>query len=298
MKVTPNIHGYKTDCENVPIFYLPEYQPQQPGLEYLMKQRPVSEDPSSQGCGKLSGKVAVITGGDSGIGRAVAYAFAKEGADIVVVYYNEHVDAEETKARIEQLGKRCLTIAGDIGNEEFSCHIVEQVVRAFGRIDILVNNAAVQFYQTSIEEISRTQLELTFRTNLFSMFYLTKAALPYMKNGSSIINTSSVLGATGLNVLIDYSATKGAINAFTRALATSLIDRGIRVNAVAPGSTWTPLVPASFPPKEYASIGYSTPIRRAAQPFEIAGAYVYLASNDSSYVVGEIINVNGGEHFA
>ncbi|EFM09463.1 short-chain dehydrogenase/reductase SDR [Paenibacillus curdlanolyticus YK9] len=298
MKIKPNVYGYKTQCENIPIHYLPEYQPQQPGLEYLMKQRPLSEPPPCEGKRKLEGKVAVITGGDSGIGRAVAYAFAKEGADLIVAYYNEHIDAIETKTRVEQLGRQCLTIAGDIGDEAFCRHVAEQAVRQFGRIDILVNNAAVQFYQPRLEDISREQLELTFRTNIFAMFHLTKAVLPHMKPGSAIINTSSVLGTVGLDVLIDYSATKGAINAFTRALAGSVISRGIRVNAVAPGATWTPLVPASFPPEEYESIGFDSPMKRNAQPFELAGAYVYLASDDSSYVVGEIINVNGGAYFA
>ncbi|MWC31036.1 SDR family oxidoreductase [Paenibacillus sp. MMS18-CY102] len=298
MKIKPNVFGYKTDCEHIPIHYLPEYQPQQPGLEYMMKQRPVSEPPPCDRKGKLEGKVAVITGGDSGIGRAVAYAFAKEGADLVVAYYNEHVDANETKARVEQLGRRCLPMAGDIGDEAFCRQIAEQTVREFGKIDILVNNAAVQFYQPHFENISSEQLELTFRTNIFSIFHLTKAVLPHLKPGSAIINTTSVLGTVGLDVLIDYSATKGAINAFTRALAASLISRGIRVNAVAPGATWTPLVPASFPPEEYESIGYDSPIKRNAQPFELAGAYVYLASDDASYVVGEIINVNGGQYFA
>lgn len=297
MKVTPNVYGYKTDCEHVPIYYLPQCQPQQPGYEYIMKQRPVSEAPGYGIARKLADKVAVITGGDSGIGRAVAYAFAKEGADIAVIYYNEHVDAAETKERVEQLGRRCLLIAGDIGDEAFCRHAAEQTVRAFGRIDILVNNAAVQFFQTSIEDISREQLELTFRVNIFGMFYLTKAALPHMRPGSSIINTSSATARTGYEQLIDYSCTKGAVNTFTRSLATSLIGRGIRVNAVSPGTTWTPLVSASFPPEAYASVGYTNPIKRNAQPVELAGAYVYLASNDSSFVVGENINVNGGEYY-
>ncbi|WP_312029558.1 SDR family oxidoreductase [Paenibacillus sedimenti] len=260
--------------------------------------RPISEKPTYLGSGKLIDKVAIITGGDSGIGRAVSYAYAKEGADIVIVYYNEHGDAEETRNRVQELGQRCLTIAGDIGDEEFCRQIVDQTVSTFGRIDILVNNAAVQFYQSSIEHITREQLELTFRTNIFAMFYLTKAVLPYFKPGSAIINTSSATSTRGFKELIDYSATKGAISTFTRSLALSLIDREIRVNAVAPGATWTPLVPASLPPDYYMSAGYNNPIKRGGEPTELAPAYVYLASDDSSYVVGQVIHVNGGEYFS
>ncbi|XEC97402.1 SDR family oxidoreductase [Paenibacillus tarimensis] len=284
------IYGSYAKCETIPIYFPPQYQPQQPGIESIMIPRPVSENPAYAGSGKLRGKVAIITGGDSGIGRAVSYLFAKEGADIVVVYYNEHGDAEETRARINQLGRRCLTIAGDIGDETFCRHIVENTVRAFGRIDCLINNAAVQFYQESIESITREQLELTFRTNIFAMFYLTKAALPYLKPGSTIINTSSETANMGFKGLIDYSATKGAINTFTRSLSMALIDRGIRVNAVAPGRTWTPLQPASLPPELYMSFKYG-------QPWEIAPAYVYLASDDSTYVIGQLIHVNGGSYF-
>lgn len=287
--MTP-IYGSYTECKQIPIYQPPQYQPQQPGIESIMIPRPVSEHPGYVGSGKLRDKIAIITGGDSGIGRAVAYAFAKEGADIVVVYYNEHGDAQETLARINQLGRRCLTLAGDIGDESFCGHVVNMTIRAFGRIDCLINNAAVQFYQESIEGITREQLERTFRTNIFAMFYLTKAALPYLKPGSTIINTSSVTANVGFEGLIDYSATKGAINTFTRSLSTSLMDRGIRVNAVAPGRTWTPLQPASLPPQLYMSTDY-------AQPWELAPAYVYLASNDSTNVFGQVIHVNGGEYF-
>lgn len=291
------IYGSYTECERIPVYYPPQHQPQQPGIESIMIPRPVSENPAYAGSGKLRDKVAIITGGDSGIGRAVAYAFAKEGADIVVVYYNEHGDAQETLARINQLGRRCLTIAGDIGEESFCGHVVEMTNRTFGRIDCLVNNAAVQFYQESIESITREQLERTFRTNIFAMFYLTKAALPYLKPGSTIINTSSETANIGFKGMIDYSTTKGAINSFTRSLSVSLIDRGIRVNAVAPGRTWTPLQPASLPPKLYMSAGFDHPMRRDAQPWEIAPAYVYLASGDSTYVMGQVIHVNGGSIF-
>ncbi|RCW52025.1 SDR family oxidoreductase [Paenibacillus prosopidis] len=289
--------GSYTECETIPIYYPPQYQPQQPGIESIMIPRPVSENPAYAGSGKLRDKVAIITGGDSGIGRAVAYAFAKEGADIVVVYFNEHGDAKETWTRINQLGRRCLTLAGDIGDESFCGHVVEMTIRTFGRIDCLINNAAVQFYQESIESITREQLERTFRTNIFAMFYLTKAALPYLKPGSTIINTSSETAHVGFKGLIDYSATKGAINTFTRSLSMSLVDRGIRVNAVAPGRTWTPLQPASLPPKLYMSAGFEHPLRRDAQPWEIAPAFVYLASDDSTYVIGQVIQVNGGSYF-
>ncbi|MDQ0063058.1 SDR family oxidoreductase [Paenibacillus harenae] len=291
------IYGSYNECKTIPVYYPPQYQPQQPGIESIMIPRPVSENPAYAGSGKLRDKVAIITGGDSGIGRAVAYAFAKEGADIVVVYYNEHGDAQETSARINQLGRRCLTLAGDIGEESFCGHVVEMTNRTFGRIDCLVNNAAVQFYQESIENITREQLERTFRTNIFAMFYLTKAALPYLKPGSTIINTSSETANIGFKGMIDYSTTKGAINTFTRSLSVSLIDRGIRVNAVAPGRTWTPLQPASLPPQLYMSAGFDHPMRRDAQPWEIAPAYVYLASGDSTYVMGQVIHVNGGSVF-
>ncbi|QYR23921.1 SDR family oxidoreductase [Paenibacillus sp. sptzw28] len=291
------IYGSYTECKRIPVYYPPQYQPQQPGIETYMIPRPVSENPAYTGSGKLRDKVVIITGGDSGIGRAVTYAFAKEGADIVVVYYNEHGDAQETMARVNQLGRRCLTLAGDIGDESFCRHVVEMTIRTFGRIDCLVNNAAVQFYQESIEGITREQLELTFRTNIFAMFYLTKAALPYLRPGSTIINTSSETSFVGFKGLIDYSATKGAITTFTRSLSMSLIDRGIRVNAVAPGRTWTPLQPASLPPNIYMSAGFEHPMKRDAQPWEIAPAYVYLASNDSTYVMGQVIHVNGGTYF-
>jgi len=290
--------GSYTKCQEIPIFHPPQYQPQQPGIESIMIPRPISENPSYLGSSKLLDKVAIITGGDSGIGRAISYAYAKEGADIVIVYYNEHGDAEETRSRVLELGRRCLTIAGDIGEEEFSKQIVEQTINTFGRIDIVVNNAAVQFNQSRIEDISQEQLELTFRTNIFALFYLIKAALPHLKPGSTIINTSSETATIGFRNLIDYSATKGAISTFTRSLSLSLTERGIRVNAVAPGITWTPLILASLPPEFYISAGFDNLMKRNAEPAELAPAYVYLASDDSSYVVGQVLHVNGGSYFS
>lgn len=259
-----------------------------------MNPLPEFDDKSYVGSGKLLNKVAIITGGDSGIGRAVAIAFAKEGANIVITYLNEHTDAERTKKQIEQLGKICTVYAGDIGSELFCQEIVDHTMDQFGRIDILVNNAAEQYPQESIETITSEQLEKTFRTNIFSYFYLSKAVLPYLKAGSTIINTTSVTAYEGNKQLIDYSSTKGAIVSFTRSLSLSLIDRGIRVNGVAPGPIWTPLIPASFPATQVATFGANTPMKRAGQPKELAPAYVYLASNDSSYMSGQILHINGG----
>ncbi|AEG60390.1 SDR family oxidoreductase [Desulforamulus ruminis] len=286
--------GKETKCEEKPITFPPQHQARQPGLEYLMNPIPISENPSYLGSSKLMNKVAIITGGDSGIGRAVAIAFAKEGADVVIVYLNEHQDAETTKARIEQLGRRCLALAGDLRNEAFSAQIVNQTMQCFGRLDIVVNNAAVQFPQQSILNISSEQLHDTFRTNIYPLFYLTKAALPCLKAGSSIISTASVTAYEGNKQLIDYSSTKGAIVSFTRSLSQSLVEQGIRVNAVAPGPIWTPLIPASFSAEQVKVFGTDTPMKRAGQPFELAPAYVYLASDDASYVTGQVIHVNGG----
>lgn len=289
--------GTVTKCEEVPVEFPQQYQPQQPGIQSIMIPQPISENPNHRGTGKLLNKVAIITGGDSGIGRAISYLFAKEGADIVVVYLNEYGDAEETKQRVQQLGRRCLTIAGDIGYEPFCRQAVEQSLSNFGRIDILINNAAEQHQQSSIEQISAEQLERTFRTNFYSCVYFAKAVVPHMKSGSSIINTASVTVNAGFQQLIDYASTKGAIVSFTRSLALSLIDRGIRVNTVSPGRTWTPLIPASLTPDLYMFFGRTNPIKRAAQPVELAPMYLYLASDDSSYVVGQNMNVNGGEFF-
>ncbi|OGO76939.1 MAG: NAD(P)-dependent oxidoreductase [Clostridiales bacterium GWB2_37_7] len=277
---------------NLPVAFPPQHQPWQPGIEGIMVPRPISEPPYIEKSGeKLLNKVAVITGGDSGIGRAVAYTFAKEGADIGIVYYNEHVDADETKSRINQLGRRCIAIAADIRSEENCQSVVQQVMRSFGKLDILVNNAAVIFQSNQLENISRYQLELTFAVNVFACFYLTKAALTYMKPGGSIINTASIAAFRPYGIAIDYEATKGAIVAFTGSLSRSLISRGIRVNCVAPGETWTPIVPAGFSPEVVASYGTGTLLGRAAQPFEMAPSYVFLASEDSSYMTGQTIHV-------
>ena len=286
--------GFVEKCDTVPIEFPPQYQPQQPGIESLMIPRPISENPNYSGSNKLLNKVAIITGGDSGIGRAVSFAFAKEGADIVIVYLNEHGDASETKDRVNQLGRQCLTIAGDIGDAGFCHYVVKKTMETFGHLEILVNNAGEGHAQASINDISEKQLERTFKTNIFSYFYLTQAAMPYLKNGSSIINTASLAAYNGLDPAIDYAASKGAVVAFTRSLALSVINQGIRVNGVAPGPVWTPLIPSSAPPEIYATFGSNTPMKRTAQPFELAPSYVYLASGDSSYVTGQILHVNGG----
>ncbi|HEU5015953.1 MAG TPA: SDR family oxidoreductase [Roseiflexaceae bacterium] len=272
----------------------PQHQDRQPGLESQMMPKPNADDPSYQGSGKLRDKAAIITGGDSGIGRAVAIAFAKEGADVAIVYLNEHEDAEETRRRVEQHGRRCITIAGDIGDESFCQQAVKQAVNDLGRLDILVNNAAEQHPQDSITKISAEQLERTFRTNIFGMFFMTKAALPHLGKGSAIINTTSVTAYQGSPQLLDYSATKGAILAFTRSLSQGLIEQGIRVNAVAPGPIWTPLIPSTFPPDKVATFGSDVPMKRAGQPEEVANCYVFLASEDSSYIAGQTLHPNGG----
>jgi NAD(P)-dependent dehydrogenase (short-subunit alcohol dehydrogenase family) len=272
----------------------PQHQNQQPGIESVMDPVPMAESPTYKPAGKLNGKVALISGGDSGIGRAVAIAFAKEGADVSIVYFNEHDDAEMTKRRIEELGRRCVTIAGDIGNSAFCTLSVQQTVQELGRLDILVNNAAEQHPQQSLLNITDEQLERTFRTNIFSCFYMTRAALPYLKTGCSIINTTSVTAYEGNEQLLDYSATKGAMVTFTRSLSKSLASQGIRVNAVAPGPIWTPLIPSTFPPSTTTKFGSDTPLQRAGQPCELAPAYVYLACDDSSYVTGQVIHINGG----
>lgn len=266
-----------------------------PGLESEMTPRPDSENPTYQGSGKLEGKVALITGGDSGIGKAVAIAFAKEGADVVIVYLSEHEDAKKTVAEVEQEGRQCLAIAGDIGKENFCKRVVDKVVQKFGQLDVLVNNAAEQQTQEKLEDITSEQLEKTFRTNIFSQFYLTKAALPHMGEGSAIINTTSVTAYRGSEQLLDYASTKGAIVAFTRSLALNLAERGIRVNGVAPGPIWTPLIPSTMPKEKVEKFGQDTPLKRPGQPEEVAPSYVFLASDDASYFTGQILHPNGGE---
>lgn len=273
----------------------PQHQDQQPGIEAEMTPAPEAQDPSRRASGKLEGKVAVITGGDSGIGRAVAILFAKEGADVCVSYLNEHQDAEETKRQVEQAGRKCLLIPGDIGEEAHCQQIVERTVSELGKLDVLVNNAAEQHPQESITDITEEQLTRTFRTNIFSMFFMTKAAMKHLKEGASIINTCSVTAFKGSPELLDYSSTKGAIVAFTRSLSMSLVKQGIRVNSVAPGPIWTPLIPATFDEEKVASFGKDVPMQRPGQPDELAPAYVFLASNDSSYMSGQTLHINGGE---
>jgi NAD(P)-dependent dehydrogenase (short-subunit alcohol dehydrogenase family) len=273
----------------------PQHQERQPGIESEMTPRPQSDDPQHRGSGKLQDRAALITGGDSGIGRAVAIAFAREGADVAIVYLNEHGDAKETQALVRKEGRRCLTIDGDVGDPAFCRQAVEHAVSQLGRLDILVNNAAEQHPQESIEQISVEQLERTFRTNIFAQFFLTQAALPHLKPGSAIINTASVTAYKGSPKLLDYSATKGAIVAFTRSLSQALVEKGIRVNGVAPGPIWTPLIPSTFPPDKVAQFGADVPMKRAGQPEEVASCYVFLASEDSSYIAGQILHPNGGE---
>ncbi|WP_426450258.1 SDR family oxidoreductase [Paenibacillus sp. S-38] len=288
-------YGTFTECKEKPVAFPPQRQEEQPGLEYLMSPRPIYENPAYSGGRRLENRTALITGGDSGIGRAAAIAFAKEGADVAIAYLQEHRDAMETKARIEQLGRRCLALPTDLRMKAACTAVVEKTVHTFGRLDVLVNNIAVQYPQEHLTGITEDQLEQTFRTNVYSYFYMTQAALPYLKDGSSIINTASITAYRGEKTLLDYSATKAAIVGFTRALSQNLVDQGIRVNAVAPGPVWTPLIPSSFAADRVAVFGTDTPMKRAAQPFELAPAYVYLASDDSRYVTGETMHVNGGD---
>jgi NAD(P)-dependent dehydrogenase (short-subunit alcohol dehydrogenase family) len=273
----------------------PQHQNRQPGIESEMNPLPVYESDSYKAAGKLKGKTAIITGGDSGIGRAVSIAYAKEGADIAIVYLNEHEDAKKTKEIAEKAGAKCLLISGDIGDETFCKSVVEQTISEFGKLDILVNNAAEQHVQQKLEDITSEQLVATFRTNVFSMFYLTIVALPHLKASSTIINTASITAYRGNPMLIDYSATKGAIVSFTRALSANLAEQGIRVNGVAPGPIWTPLIPATFDEQSVATFGSDTPMKRPGQPHELAAAYVYLACDDSSFMSGQMLHINGGD---
>jgi NAD(P)-dependent dehydrogenase (short-subunit alcohol dehydrogenase family) len=273
----------------------PHQQERQPGRECEMEPRPASHGEGYRAAGKLEGKVALVTGGDSGIGRAVAILFAKEGADVAIVALEEKQDAEETRRAIESEGQRALVLLGNIGEESFCREVVERTASELGGLDILVNNAAEQHPQDSIEKISAEQLERTFRTNIFAMFHLTKAALPHLEEGAAIINTTSVTAFRGSPQLLDYSATKGAILAFTRSLSISLAERGIRVNAVAPGPIWTPLIPSTFDKKKVETFGADVPMKRPGQPDEVAPCYVFLASSDASYISGQVLHPNGGE---
>jgi NAD(P)-dependent dehydrogenase (short-subunit alcohol dehydrogenase family) len=284
---------YRTPVQT-PANFPPQHQDTQPGDMNVMNPRPVTDNPNYRPAGKLEGRVAIITGADSGIGQAVAIAFAKEGADIVVPYLQEDSNAWDTQKAVEGLGRRCVPIPCDLKREQDAKAVVDMTIGELKRVDILVNNVAVQFPQNSVEDITAEQLNITFSTNILSYIYMTKAVLPYFGTGSCIINTASITAYKGSEQLIDYSATKGAIVSYTRSLSLSLAKRGIRVNAVAPGPVWTPLIPSSFSAEDVAKFGSDTPLGRAAQPFELAPTYVYLASEDSGFVTGQVLHVNGG----
>jgi NAD(P)-dependent dehydrogenase (short-subunit alcohol dehydrogenase family) len=274
---------------------LPKQHLQKPGLEAELEPRPLYKAPQYRGSGKLDGMVALITGADSGIGRAVAVLYAREGADVAIAYLSEKQDAEETRRAVEAEGRRAVLIPGDVTDPEFCREAVETTVSELGRLDILVNNAAFQEHASSLEDISEEQLDRTFKTNIYGYFHMAKAALPHLKEGSAIINSGSVTGIEGSKDLLDYSATKGAIHAFTKSLAQNLIDKGIRVNCVAPGPVWTPLNPADVDAHKIAQFGGKVPMKRPAQPEEVAPAYVFLAAPScSSYISGEILPVLGG----
>lgn len=267
----------------------------QPGMEYVMKPLPVFDNPNYKGSGKLKGKVAIVTGGDSGLGRACSIAYVKEGAKVVIVYLNEDKDANDTKKYIESLGGTCYLIRGNLAEHQFCKEVVAKTINKYGRIDILVNNAGVQYQKDILEDISDEQFDYTMKVNVYGMFYLTKEALPYMSKGSSIINLSSVTAFYGEPQLIDYVTTKAAIVGFTRALARNLALKNIRVNAIAPGYFWTPLQPACWVKEKIPSLGSDAAMARGAMPYELAPTFVYLASNDSSYMTGQVMHVNGGE---
>lgn len=273
----------------------PQQQDRQPGIEAIMQPRPEIEGKNYRPGGKLQGKVALITGGDSGIGAATAIAFAKEGADIAIAYLSEQQDARHVQQLVTAHGRRCELLAGDVGDEAFCRQLVDEVIARFGQLDILVNNAAEQHSASTIEDIPAGQFERTFRTNIFAYFYLTRAAMPHLKSGARIINTTSVTAYRGSSHLLDYSSTKGAIVSFTRSLSQQLVARGIQVNGVAPGPVWTPLIPASSHAQGIPDFGKDVPMGRPAQPDEIAPCYVFLASQDSSYMTGQVLHPNGGE---
>ena len=278
-----------------PSSFPPEHLEEQPGHETEMEVKPQIIDKDYKGSEKLKGKVALITGGDSGIGRAIAVHYAREGADVSIVYLNEHDDALQTKNMVEAEGRKCILIAGDIQEQSFCKKAIDETRKQLGGLNILVNNGAVQHVKEKLEDISEEQLKNTFQTNIFYMFYLSQEAMKHFKKGDCIINTSSVTAYRGKNTLLDYSSTKGAIISFTRSLSLSLAEKGIRVNAVAPGPIWTPLIPATFSAEAVKSFGKHVPMGRAGQPSEVAPAYVFLASKDASYISGQVIHPNGGE---
>jgi NAD(P)-dependent dehydrogenase (short-subunit alcohol dehydrogenase family) len=272
----------------------PQHQDQQPGRQNQMDPQPKIARRDYKGSDKLKDKVALITGGDSGIGQSTALLFAREGADVAIVYLAEDEDAQKTRQLVEGEGRRCVTIKGEVGDEAFCRQAVDQTVKELGKLDILVNNAAEQHPKASLEEITAEQLEKTFRTNIFAYFFMAKAALPHLKAGSSIINTTSVTAYKGSPQLLDYSSTKGAIVAFTRSLSQSLAEKYIRVNGVAPGPIWTPLIPSTFPEEKVEKFGGDVPLARAGQPEEVSPCYVFLASDDASYMTGQVLHPNGG----
>ena len=285
----------QTGARRYPIPPFPRQHKAKPGREAGLRPAPMFDAPYYRGSGKLAGKVALITGGDSGIGRAVAILFAREGADIAIQYLSEHQDAEETSRAVQAEGRQALLLPGDVRKRKFCQRVVQATVKKFGRLDVLVNNAAFQVHTTRIEDLSEEHFDLTLRTNLYGYFFMAQAAMPHLRRGSAIVNTGSVTGLNGNKEMIDYSATKGGIHALTRALASQALPRGVRVNAVAPGPVWTPLNPSDRPPKDVAKFGAHTPIGRPAQPEEIAPAYVFLASAQcSSYITGEILPIIGG----
>ena len=283
---------------NFPKAFESQHQDHHPGFEYEMKPLPIYDDDLIIQKGHiLENKKAIITGGDSGIGRAVSVAFAKQGADVAIVYYNETKDAKETQKAIENYGRKCLLISGDLSDPTFCMQLTDEVLSAYGKIDVLVNNAAVQYEDNSLGEITNEQFDKTFKVNVYGTFYLTQAVVPHLKAGERIINTTSVVAFHGHDTLIDYSMTKGALTAFTRSLSMSLAksQSGIRVNAVAPGPIWTPFIPSSFDASQVTKFGNNTPMGRAGQPIECSGAYVFLASEAASYITGQTIHINGGE---
>lgn len=288
--------GMGMKCNKFRVEFPPQMQTMQPGFEYLMVPKPIFDNPNYKASGKLKGKVAIITGGDSGLGRSIAVHFVKEGAKVVIAYLNEHEDANDTKKYIESLGGTCILISGDVKDPNFCKEIVNRTLNNFGKIDILINNAGVQFQKKNIEDISNDQFDYTMRSNIYSIFYLTKAAVPHMKEGSSIINVSSITTFYGEPELMDYVTSKGAIVGFTRAVSSNLVKKKIRVNAVAPGFFWTPLQPACWEPCKIPVLAADVPMGRAGQPYEIAPLFVYLASDDSSFMTGQVLHINGGQY--